>query len=81
MPSGYDMHRSSRRTAGHSHSNLRKDYLPMDSQKIKLKLEHISQSYIVGDKVFDAAVDVSFDVKDSEFLVILGPGRCGKPFC
>ena len=50
----------------------------MDSQKIKLKLEHISQSYIVGDKVFDAAVDVSFDVKDSEFLVILGPGRCGK---
>lgn len=50
----------------------------MDSQKIKLKLEHISQSYIVKNEVFDAVVDVSFEVKDSEFLVILGPGRCGK---
>ncbi|MFB0919593.1 MAG: ATP-binding cassette domain-containing protein, partial [Oscillospiraceae bacterium] len=50
----------------------------MDSKKIKLKLENISQSYIVKDKVFDAVVGVSLDVRDSEFLVILGPGRCGK---
>lgn len=50
----------------------------MDNEKIKLKLEHISQSYIVNRQVFDAAVDVSIDVRDSEFLVLLGPGRCGK---
>ncbi len=50
----------------------------MDSQKVKLKLEHISQSYIVKNQVFDAAVDVSMEVRDSEFLVLLGPGRCGK---
>lgn len=50
----------------------------MDNEKIKLRLEHISQSYIVNDQVFDAAVDVSMEVRDSEFLVILGPGRCGK---
>ena len=50
----------------------------MDSEKIQLKLEHVSQSYIVNNKVFDAVVDVSFDVRKSEFLVILGPGRCGK---
>lgn len=50
----------------------------MDSKKIKLKLENISQSYIVKDKVFDAVVGVSMEVMDSEFLVILGPGRCGK---
>lgn len=50
----------------------------MDSQKVKLKLEHISQSYIVNNQVFDAAVDVSMVVHDSEFLVLLGPGRCGK---
>lgn len=50
----------------------------MDSQKVKLKLEHISQSYIVKSRVFDAAVDVSMEVQDSEFLVLLGPGRCGK---
>lgn len=32
----------------------------MDNQKIKLKLENISQSYIVDDKVIDAVIDVSF---------------------
>ena len=50
----------------------------MDNKKSTLTLSHISQSYIVGNHVFDAAVDVSFDVYESEFLVILGPGRCGK---
>lgn len=50
----------------------------MDGQKNKLKLEHISQSFIVKNQVFNAAVDVSLDVRESEFLVILGPGRCGK---
>ncbi|MGX8701729.1 ABC transporter ATP-binding protein [Caproiciproducens sp.] len=50
----------------------------MDSKKIKLKLENISQSYIVKNKVFDAVVGVSLEVRESEFLVVLGPGRCGK---
>ena len=50
----------------------------MDGKKISLKLEHISQSFITNNKVFDAAVDVSLEVYESEFLVILGPGRCGK---
>ena len=50
----------------------------MDGQKVKLKIEHISQSYILKNKAFDALNDVCFDVKDSEFLVILGPGYCGK---
>ena len=50
----------------------------MDKKKIKLKLEHISQSFIDKDRVFDAAVDVNLNVYESEFLVVLGPGRCGK---
>lgn len=50
----------------------------MDGKKIKLSLEHISQSYILNNKAFDAVQDVNFDVYDSEFLVILGPGYCGK---
>ena len=50
----------------------------MDGKKISLKLEHISQSFITNNKVFDAAVDVSLEVYESEFHVILGPGRCGK---
>lgn len=50
----------------------------MDGKKIKLSLEHISQSYILNNKAFDAVQDVNFDVYDSEFLVLLGPGYCGK---
>ena len=50
----------------------------MDGKKIKLSLEHISQSYILNNKACDAVQDVNFDVYDNEFLVILGPGYCGK---
>jgi len=50
----------------------------MDEKKVILKLEHISQSYVVNNQVKDAVLDVSFDVYDNEFLVILGPGHCGK---
>ena len=34
----------------------------MDGKKVKLRLEHISQSYIVKNEVSDAVVDVSLDV-------------------
>ena len=44
----------------------------------KLRLEHVSQSYVVNNAVYDAVVNVSFDVRDNEFLVLLGPGHCGK---
>ena len=47
-------------------------------KKIKLKLENISHSFVVNNEVQDAVSDVSIDVYDNEFLVILGPGRCGK---
>lgn len=47
-------------------------------KKPKLSLEHISQSYVVDDQVMDAVLNISLDVYDNEFLVILGPGHCGK---
>ena len=40
----------------------------------KIEVRHLSKSF--GDtKILD---DVSFDVYENEFLVILGPGQCGK---
>ena len=51
----------------------------MDGKKISLKLEHISQSFITNNKVFDAAVDVSLEVYESEFLVILDLDAVEKP--
>lgn len=50
----------------------------MDTKKIKLSLENISQSYVVQDSVRDAVLNISLDVYDNEFLVLLGPGHCGK---
>ena len=42
---------------------------------------HISQSYIVKNEVSDAVVDVSLDVYDNEFLVILSPALAVKLYC
>lgn len=50
----------------------------MDSKKVKMSLRGISQSYIVKNEVSDAVVSIDLDVYDNEFLVVLGPGRCGK---
>ena len=52
--------------------------MSMDEKKIRLKLENVSQSYVVKNEVRDAVIHVSLDVYDNEFLVILGPGNCGK---
>ena len=53
----------------------------MDGKKVKLSLEHISQSYILNGKAFDAVQDVNFDVYDSEFLVIWDRATAAKQFC
>lgn len=50
----------------------------MDQKKIKLAIKGISHGYMVNDSVFQAVSDVSLDVYDNEFLVLLGPGHCGK---
>lgn len=47
-------------------------------KKVKLTLKNISKRYVVGNNVFPAVDNINIDVYDNEFLVILGPGRCGK---
>lgn len=46
--------------------------------KVKMKVENISKTFYGKQGYFTAIEDISFDVYDGEFLVILGPGRCGK---
>ncbi|KUO77712.1 MAG: ABC transporter [Clostridia bacterium BRH_c25] len=46
--------------------------------KIKLSLKNISKSFYSRKETFEAINNVSIDVYDNEFLVLLGPGQCGK---
>lgn len=45
---------------------------------IKMSLKNISKSFYTRKETFEAINDISFDVYDNEFLVLLGPGQCGK---
>ena len=50
----------------------------MDALKKCLEVEHISKTFFNEKGYFTAIDDVSFDVREGEFLVLLGPGHCGK---
>lgn len=44
----------------------------------KISIRNISKTFYLKDKTLDVLKDVNIDVKENEFLVILGPGQCGK---
>lgn len=45
----------------------------------RLKIRDVSKSFQNKSGKKELAIDhISFDVYDGEFLVLLGPGRCGK---
>lgn len=47
-------------------------------KNIRLSVKNISKTFFTDTNYFTAIEDVSFDLYDGEFLVILGPGHCGK---
>lgn len=50
----------------------------MEQLSKRLEIKDVSKTFF-GDKGYFTAIDhVSLDVYDGEFLVVLGPGRCGK---
>jgi NitT/TauT family transport system ATP-binding protein len=52
----------------------------MEQQQLtkKMVIKGISKTFYSKKDYFTSIDDVSFDVNEGEFLVILGPGRCGK---
>jgi len=46
--------------------------------KRKISLKNISKTYFLKDRNVEVLKDITFDVMENEFLVILGPGQCGK---
>ena len=50
----------------------------MEQLNKRMEINGISKTFYSDKGYFTAIKDVSFDVNEGEFLVILGPGRCGK---
>ncbi len=49
------------------------------SKEIKLRVQNVSKGFRDEKGNFTKVIDnISFDVYDGEFLVLLGPGKCGK---
>ena len=43
-----------------------------------LQVDHIAKTFFSDKGDTDAIEDISIDVRENEFLVLLGPGQCGK---
>lgn len=51
----------------------------MAEKKVILSLKNISKSFKEKDgREFEVIHDISLDIYENEFVVLLGPGRCGK---
>ncbi|HAZ73454.1 MAG TPA: macrolide ABC transporter ATP-binding protein, partial [Candidatus Pacebacteria bacterium] len=42
-----------------------------------LNLKHVSKNYKIGDTIIHALDDISLQVKEKEFLAIMGPSGSG----
>ena len=45
---------------------------------VKIECRNISKSFITEQYTINVLDDVSLQVQENEFLVVLGPGQCGK---
>lgn len=50
-------------------------------KRVKLTLKNISKSFYARKEIFEAVNQISIDVYENEFLVILGPASAGKVYC
>jgi len=52
--------------------------MTLKSDKTIIKVNNLSKSFLVGNQQVKVLKNVSFEVKDNDFLIIFGPSGCGK---
>ena len=52
--------------------------MPLAIQKVRIHLQNVSKSFYAKGKDTPVLGDITLDVYENEFLVILGAGQCGK---
>jgi NitT/TauT family transport system ATP-binding protein/sulfonate transport system ATP-binding protein len=50
----------------------------MAVQESKISLWNVSKTFFLPDREVEVLRNITLDVRENEFLVILGPGQCGK---
>lgn len=48
------------------------------TRKVKLSVDHVSKTFPTPKGQVEILKDISFEVHENEFLVVFGPGQCGK---
>ena len=49
-----------------------------EQKQVKLHIQGLSKEFVNKNETLKAVEDVTLDVYENEFLVLLGPGHCGK---
>ena len=50
----------------------------MENRKVKLSVENLSKTFNTAKGALTVLKNLNFEVKENEFLVVFGPGQCGK---
>ena len=48
------------------------------AKKLMIRMEHVSKTFESAGRKKEVVRDVSLDVEENEFVVLFGPGQCGK---
>lgn len=54
------------------------EYSGKVEKKLVIRCEKISKAFVNSGKTAEVLRDITLDVRENEFVVILGPGQCGK---